>query len=673
MQLRSRVCMSGLVSLATLTSFNLVATANDYVTGVVFLDRNENGSRDRGERGIPGVAVSNGREVTKTDRRGRYRLPIEPENVVFVTQPTGYSVPLDENNLPQFFYIHYPDGTPNVAAFNFPVIEPTGALPESVDFPLLRERNRRDRWGRKGRWEGKGRRDHRGWWGEDGHKGRGVKRFTALAFADPQAGSLSQRLDPLLPPNLGNQQLSFLRKDFVDELTDVDADFVMVAGDVINDDLDLYPRHNRIMSALGIPVWNVPGNHDLNFKSPNQRYSTQTFIRTFGPDYYSFDYGDVHFVAMNNVYYLGNADPFGEGNGSPRRFDPGLPDGGAAYRGQVPETQLEWLANDLAHVPEDKLVVVFMHIPLKTLAISGQNTIGAGNINTVNLDELLAVLDETPHVYSFSGHDTSNSWRLQLGEEEGRSPYLEPVEHQVLAEVRGGGWSGPFDERGVRASDMSDGSPNGYYFFDFDGHTVSTRYQAASKPVNLQMRISVGYYPDRSAIVDPSVPCPSPIEAPAGDPNFVFANVFDGGARNEVSLSLDGGAYKPMEHLIRTEDVDTPVGARPAGTGWCNDPFQTQNLLRLLGFLAEINVDLGNLPTEASRIIPAGPQPSAHLWAAPIPADLAPGVHTVRVRSVDQFGQLAEGAKVFEVCPEDFDSIEVGQVLGRDCVVLTAP
>ena len=46
-------------------------------------------------------------------------------------------------------------------------------------------------------------------------------------------------------------------------------------------------------------------------------------------------------------------------------------------------------------------------------------------------------------------------------------------------------------------------------------------------------------------------------------------------------------------------------------------------------------------------------------------------MHKVKVRSTDQFDRVAFGTKVFEVCPEDFDSLEVGQVLGRDYVALT--
>jgi hypothetical protein len=77
------------------------------VTGYVFLDENENGALDRGERGIAHASVSNGKEVVQTDGRGRYSLPAYDEMVVFVTKPSGFAPPLNQSNVPQFFYLHH--------------------------------------------------------------------------------------------------------------------------------------------------------------------------------------------------------------------------------------------------------------------------------------------------------------------------------------------------------------------------------------------------------------------------------------------------------------------------------------------------------------------------------------------------------------------------------------
>jgi hypothetical protein len=140
--------------------------------GFVFEDRNHNGSLDAGEPGVPGVAVSNGIDVLQTQDDGRYTIPLPEESILFISKPASYRVPVNDQNLPQFYYIHYPNGTSPVAQFQFPVIEPTGPLPAAINFPLYR--------------------------GED------RTRFDALAFADPQTSD--------------DEELDFMREDVVAEL-----------------------------------------------------------------------------------------------------------------------------------------------------------------------------------------------------------------------------------------------------------------------------------------------------------------------------------------------------------------------------------------------------------------------------------------------------------------------
>lgn len=60
------------------------------VSGVVFDDVNRNGTREPGEVGITGVAVSNQDAVVTTDRTGSFRLPGPGTGVVFVSTPNGY-------------------------------------------------------------------------------------------------------------------------------------------------------------------------------------------------------------------------------------------------------------------------------------------------------------------------------------------------------------------------------------------------------------------------------------------------------------------------------------------------------------------------------------------------------------------------------------------------------
>jgi hypothetical protein len=111
----------------------LFAQGTQYAKGAVYHDRNGNQKRDPSEPGIPGVRVSNGRDVVQTDARGVYRLPVDDDTILFVIKPRGWRTPLNQDNLARFYYIHKPKGSPPL---KYAGIAPTGALPDSVDFAL---------------------------------------------------------------------------------------------------------------------------------------------------------------------------------------------------------------------------------------------------------------------------------------------------------------------------------------------------------------------------------------------------------------------------------------------------------------------------------------------------------------------------------------------------------
>lgn len=567
---------------------NESAAQADVARGTVFEDRNGNGEQDRGERGIQGVSVSNGIDVVTTDKRGYYEIELPAESILFVSKPADYDLPVDDQQLPQFYYRHYPQGTPPVADFDFPVIEATGPLPGEIDFPLLpaeREQPVADKLARLLP------DDYDHFLGNDAHgRDRGLnhgsERFRAMVFADTQASS--------------DEELDMLREDIANELAGnpFGAEFGLVAGDVVDDVLSLYERHNGIMAQIGIPMFNVPGNHDMNRRSPDDRYATETFKSVFGPTYYSFDYGDVHFVALDNVEYKGD----GQGE-----FD------NTVYRGFISENQLQWLENDLKKVPKDKLLVIVTHIPLITYALDGQGQRFAqgDNINTVNLDALLQVIEPFRHVYGIAGHDTSNSWKVQVDHRHGWYGY--PFIAHTLAEARGNDWSrGPRDERGVRAATMQDGNPNGYYVMSFDGVKVQPRFVPASGNPTEPMRITLDPPLQGAGDFDAD-----PVQINRGvllSGTQLVVNLFDGGKRDRVELSLDGGAFTALTRELR------------------KDPFMERQYARYQG-------------TENAF---SEPVPSSHIWVYDLPS-LEPGLHTVRVRTKDEFGQRRSSAFSFEV------------------------
>ena len=108
-----------------------------YATGSVFHDSNHNGLRDSGEEGLPRVRVSNGRSIVQTEKDGRYRIRVGDDTIIFVIKPSDWMTAVDRDNLPRFYYIHKPDGSPSES---FGAVEPTGPHPDSVDFPLYRRK-----------------------------------------------------------------------------------------------------------------------------------------------------------------------------------------------------------------------------------------------------------------------------------------------------------------------------------------------------------------------------------------------------------------------------------------------------------------------------------------------------------------------------------------------------
>ncbi len=101
--------------------------------GLVFHDANGNGKFDESEKPLAAIGVSNGRDVVVTDAAGRYEIPIDDDAVLFVIKPRGWRPPLSKMNLPKFYYVHKPAGSPKS---QYAGVAPTGPLPESIDFPL---------------------------------------------------------------------------------------------------------------------------------------------------------------------------------------------------------------------------------------------------------------------------------------------------------------------------------------------------------------------------------------------------------------------------------------------------------------------------------------------------------------------------------------------------------
>jgi hypothetical protein len=61
------------------------------------------------------------------------------------------------------------------------------------------------------------------------------------------------------------------------------AKFGISLGDLVGDDLSLQPKYKSVISTMGLPWYNVMGNHDMNYDAKEDSLSDESFEQTFGP------------------------------------------------------------------------------------------------------------------------------------------------------------------------------------------------------------------------------------------------------------------------------------------------------------------------------------------------------------------------------------------------------
>ncbi|MEJ2548603.1 MAG: metallophosphoesterase N-terminal domain-containing protein, partial [Gemmatimonadota bacterium] len=202
-------------------------------------------------RGLPGVSVSDGLTVTRTDADGGFELTTaHGASFVFLTVPAGMRIPQN------------PTGT---ARFYEP-IAPDGRGEQSVRFHLSRAE-------------------------------RDDSRHAALLLADVQTEDEEEM-------GLFHAQTVPDVRETARAMGDVPS-FGLACGDIMYDELWLYPEYERGVAATGIPFFQVIGNHDLDFEARSDEASANTFSRHFGPTYYSFERGSVHYVVLDDVFWHG--------------------------------------------------------------------------------------------------------------------------------------------------------------------------------------------------------------------------------------------------------------------------------------------------------------------------------------------------------------------------------
>ena len=250
---------------------------------------------------VQGVVVSDGYEVTATDKDGVYQLKSEKKHgYVFMSIPSGYNV-----------------GSDGIRPMFYKTLTESADKSERVDFYLESVDN---------------------------------NDYILLVFGDMHLANRSET----------NDRNQFFR--FTNDLNDFLAMnrgkniYALTLGDMT---WDLYWYDNNyaftdylydMNTHVGdLQVFHTIGNHDHDMKAAGDWDTVVRYKKEIAPTYYSFNIGKFHYVVLDDILCTNTSG----GTGDDRH-----------YTEQVTSEQIDWLKKDLEHVDKDIPVVVSTHAPL---------------------------------------------------------------------------------------------------------------------------------------------------------------------------------------------------------------------------------------------------------------------------------------------------------------------
>ncbi|SDL13142.1 N terminal of Calcineurin-like phosphoesterase [Catalinimonas alkaloidigena] len=424
-------------------------------------------------QGLANVAVTDGINVVRTDAKGRYAFdsPATAE-FVYLSVPRGYAFP-HERGIARFYRR----------------IEPSGGQKQfKADFELEPLS------------------------GDD-------TNHHFIVWADPQIISKEDaaQLKTVSAPDT---------RALVDSYPQGTLLHGIGCGDLVWDHFELFDDYQEAVATTGIPFFQVIGNHDMDLEARTDDHSANTFKERFGPTYYSFNRGEVHYVVLDDVFFIGVAKQ---------------------YIGYLTERQLAWLEQDLAHVPEGHTVVVSLHIPANTGQIRRNSTrekiepsLGGTVANRKELYRLL----QPYRAHILSGHTHFNEKVLDEEHEN-------VIEH-VHGTVCGAWWTGPI---------CYDGTPSGYGVYEVKGGDIAWFYKSVGHDKTHQLRLyPVGAVPEK--------------------PDHLVANVWNWDPQWKVEWEEDGQARGEMTRELGYDPLSVELhqgDQLPKKHAWV-DPQLTDHL-----------------------------------------------------------------------------------------------
>ncbi len=202
-------------------------------------------------------------------------------------------------------------------------------------------------------------------------------------------------------------------KQLLEYIIGENADFYANVGDIVySGELKEYEDFVKVTSVIRMPLFIAEGNHENQIGETAQK----NFMSFFGKLFYSFDYGNSHFIFLNaNV--------------------PG-------FRYSMSDEQIEWFAKDL-DATEAEHVFVFIHQPIYPYAHGIEDKSALERLRAVvrlHKDKIDAIFQGHEHMYYSGENESIRTFILGGGGAELDNQY--PKEylffHYMVVRVNGG-------------------------------------------------------------------------------------------------------------------------------------------------------------------------------------------------------------------------------------------
>lgn len=364
--------------------------------------------------GLEGIVVTDGRQCVKTAADGSYAMTsnLSEARFVYLSLPNYVEIPLREGRPQMFRRI------------------PHNAAAATADFVLQKREPSKD--------------------------------YTVLMIADPQVrpygwdNSMERWNDTVAP------DAEAFRASCTGEVYSINL------GDLVYNEMPAWDDYLDVAAKINCPTFNVIGNHDYDQNTLFEIEQGNVYFETYvGPEHYSFDLGDIHYIVVNTIMY------------DRPTFDD-------KYKYGLDDRTFEWVKADLANVPKDKIVMTCSHNNLFKTPNSSPR--GSHNYYARHYEDYLSIFKEYKAVYAWNGHNHKNFY-YNYANHTGKDTKFGSHNIQCISVARATG------ALRFNREIASLGEPQGYMVMNVHGENVDWYYKGVGTGKDYQMR---AYSPERT-------------------------------------------------------------------------------------------------------------------------------------------------------------------------------